>query len=119
MWLGIADYHYWIFSLNEDGGEQVFLENHVEFDTNFQSAYHQGFDAERVSAFLEEVHGYLDESTLLLSTESGELHLLGSGADFREDAYFWDDFCPYDETLTMEENVRNYEAAHRAARGAA
>lgn len=115
MWQGVADYHYQIFSLNGAGGEVVLRENHVEFDTNFQS--HQGFDPVKVAAFLEEVHGYLDESTLLLSTEGGSLHPIGSGADFREDGAFWDEFCPYDEDLTMEENVRNYQQVLMAARG--
>ena len=109
MWQGIADYHYWIFSLNEIGDEVILRENHVEFDDNFQSAHHQGFDPAAIAAFLEEVHGYLGESTLLLSTESGSFRSGGNGAEFQEDGFFWDEFCPYDPSMTLEENVRNFQ----------
>ena len=109
MWQGVADYHYWIFSLNENGDELILQENHVEFDDNFQSAYHQGFDSAAIAAFLEEVHGYLDESTLLLSTESGSFCAGGSGREFREDGFFWDEFCPYDPSMTLKDNVQNFQ----------
>ena len=109
MWQGIADYHYWMFSLDEAGNEVVLQEHHVEFDTNFQSAHHQGFDPAAIAAFLGKVHGYLDGSALLLSTENGSFCSGGSGADFREDGFFWDEFCPYDPSMTLEENVRNFQ----------
>ena len=109
MWQGVADYHYWIFSLDEAGNEVILQENHVEFDTNFQSAHHQGFDPVEVAAFLEEISSYLKDSTVLLSTEHGHFSTGDSGAEFQEDGFFWDAFCPYDPSMTMEENVRNFQ----------
>jgi hypothetical protein len=109
MGQGAAGYSYQIFSLNEAGEEVLLNRNDVSFDINFGSTAHQSFDAAAIAAFLEEVHGYLEGSTLLLSTESGLFCSGGSGTNFQEDGYFWDEFCPYDPSMTLEENVRNYQ----------
>ena len=109
MWQGCSAYTYQIFSLDDSGEETLLRENCVEFDINFGSPIHMGFDPVEIAAFLEEVHGYLDESTLLLSTESGSFSSGGSGAEFLEDVFFWDEFCPYDPSMTLEENLRNFK----------
>lgn len=105
---GIGSYQYCIFSLGENE-EIVFEEREVEFDLNFGSQNHQGFNAESLAVFLTDVHRHLDHSVLLLSTDRGEFRVGGSGADFREENHFWDKNCPYDEQLTLEENLQNYE----------
>jgi len=109
MGQGLAGYHYQVFSLSGDGEEVLYQENTLEFDVNFESPDHQGFDPVEIAAFLEEVYGYLEDSVVLLSTECGELRTGGSGADFRDGQYFWDEYCPYDESKTLEENVRKYQ----------
>lgn len=111
-WMGQGNtyYNYQIFFLDENGEEVLYQENGVEFDINFGSPIHQSFDAADIAAFLEEVHGYLDESTLLISTEGGTFRTGGSGVEFREDAYFWDDDCPYDNSKTLLENIQTFEA---------
>lgn len=108
MFQGLATYSYAIFSLAETGEEQIFQTNSVSFDINFGSDLHQEFDPATIAAFLEEVHGLLAESTLLASTEGGALRTGGSGAEFREDWDFWDEICPYDESKSLEENLRTY-----------
>ncbi len=113
---GIGCYTYRLFTLDAEGGEQVLRENTVEFDLNFGSPLHQSFDPAAIAAFLEEVHAYLADSRLLLSTEGGEAVIDGEGAAFRGDMFFWDDFCPYREDWTLEENLRNYAETHTAAR---
>ena len=118
MGQGSATYAYQIFSLDETGNEQVLRENSVDFDINFGSPYHQGFNAAALADFLEEVHGYLDRSTLLLSTEDGDFRTGGSGAAFRLDMDLWDTFCPYDETRSLLENLENLERVWTAARKA-
>lgn len=117
MGQGAAGYSYQIFSLNEAGEEVLLSSNYVSFDINFGSTAHQSFDAAAIAAFLEVVHGYLEESILLVSTESGVFRSGGSGADFREDGFFWDEFCPYDPSMTLEENVRNYQKYRMDALG--
>ena len=104
---GGAGYSYALFSL--EGGEKTILrEGGVQFDINFGSPVHTSFDVNAIAAFLEEVHGYLDASTLLLSTEGDEYASGGSGADFRGD-----DFSGtlYDTPGTWLERVQAARAA--------
>lgn len=108
MYQGSGDYHYAVFSLAETGEEQILRSNNVSFDINFGREDHGDFDPAAIGAFLEEVHGLLAESTLLASTEGGTLRTGGSGAEFQADYKFWDECCPYDESKTLEENLRNY-----------
>lgn len=109
---GFGNYIYGVFYLGEEADgiyEVVYDEQKIEFDLYFHNDY-QDFDPERIAAFLTDVHGYLnDNSTLLLSTEKGELRIGGSGAEFTDDFVFWDDNLPYDESLTLEENLQNYK----------
>lgn len=109
-------YDYKLFSLDSGGAEVPFRENRVGFDLEFDSTMHS-FDPTAIAAFLEEVHGYLDGSTLLLTTERGNFRTGGSGVDFRQDMDFWGDDCPYDESKSLEENLRNYEMYAKEIRG--
>lgn len=83
MGQGSASYNYTLFSL-EGGEEAILRQGSVEFDIG---AGILDFDPPAIAAFLEEVHGYLDESTLLLSTEDGFYASGGSGSDFRGDDF--------------------------------
>ena len=69
---------------------------------------------------MEEVHGYLAESTLLLSTDGGAFRTGGSGADFRESdlRVLWDEACPYDASQSLAENLQNYADTMAALRTA-
>lgn len=122
MWQGWAEYSYKLFypyivsPVTGERQEQILRESCLVWDNNFRMEGHH-FDAAELADFLEEVHGYLDDSTLLLSTEGGELRIGGSGADFREDMDFWDEYCPYDERNSLEENLRSYEAFSKEIRG--
>ena len=107
MYQGGAGYAYELLSL-EGGGLTLLRQGSVQFDVNFGSPSHDSFDADTIAAFLEEVHGYLDTATLLLSTEGGVYVSGGSGADFRGD-----DFSGtlYDTPGTWYQRVREAEAA--------
>jgi len=117
MGQGVATYHYQIFSLSEEGEEVLFLENSVDFDINFGSPHHDSFDPATIAAFLEEVHGYLNKSHLLLSTEGFELKMNVSGSEFLEDHKFWNEYLPYDDSKTLEGNLQAYEVFCCAAQG--
>ncbi len=119
MYQGCATYSYRLFSLDTAGQEVLLRENSVDFDINFGSEFHEGFDPSAIAAFLEEVHGYLDNSTLLLTTEGGAFRTGGSGGEFRENMDFWGDDCLYDENQSLEENLRNYETWSKEIRGIA
>ena len=109
MGQGCYAYDYQLFSLDCDGKELPFRESRVEFDFGFDSPTHQSFDPAAIAVFLEEVHGYLDNSTLLLTTESGAFRTGGSGADFRDDLSFLTDTQSYDNSKSLEENLRALE----------
>ena len=83
MWQGWAVYHYQLFSLDgaNPGTERLLRESTVVWDCNFHMAGHQ-LHIPALADFLREVRGYLDSSTLLMSTENGEFRTGGSGADF-------------------------------------
>lgn len=104
VYQGSAAYAYELLSL-ENGVLILLRQGSVEFDID---AGILDFDPEAIAAFLEEVHGYLDASTLLLSTEGGEYASGGSGADFRGD-----DFSGtlYDTPGTWLERVQAARAA--------
>lgn len=106
MYQGFAAYGYQLFSLSESGEEQLIQEGSVSFDLNFGSPMHESYDPKAIAAFLEEVHGLLKDSELLLTTENGEFRSGGSGAEFRDDLEFWMEEELYDENRSLEENIR-------------
>ena len=104
MGQGAGCYCYQLFSL--ESGWTVLGDGLVEFDVNFGSFAHLEYDPEAIAAFLREVHGYLDGSTLLFSTEGGspQKNLLG--------AEFWaDDFTggALRDSDNWEETLREFE----------
>ena len=111
MGMGYADYSYQFFSLNEVGEEVILKENGVEFDVNFYDPLQGNFDPAAISAFLQDVYGYLEHGTILLSTEGGVLATGGTGADFfRENDFFG---LPEDESL-WEQVLGDYADTARA-----
>ena len=85
MGQGAGCYCYQLFSL--ENGWTVLGDGLVEFDVNFGSFAHLEYDPEAIAAFLGEVHGYLDESTLLFSTEGGCPQKNLPGAEFWADDF--------------------------------
>ena len=107
---GSAAYEYQLFSLSEAGEEAVFREGSVEFDINFGSPIHGDFDPAAVAAFLEEVHGLLEDSELLLTTESGNFRSGGPGGAVQDDLEIWTTDPLYDESKSLEKNIRDIGA---------
>lgn len=75
MGQGYCSYQYRVFSLDGAGEPVIYRENLVEFDINFGSPLHEGFDIPEIAAFLREVHGYLDQAQELVNTSWGEIDL--------------------------------------------
>ena len=118
MYQGYATYTYELFFLDETGEEQVVREGSVSFDINFGSPMHDEFDPAAVAAFLEEVHGFLEGSELLLTTEGGNFRSGGPGSDFKDDLAHWTDNELYDENKSLEENIRDIGAYWEESRTA-
>lgn len=84
--MGLASYSYRLFSLTEAGEEVLLKENDVWFDLNFGSPVFTGeYDPAAIGAFMDDVHTYLDQSMLLVSTQNGELLTDIPGSDYRSD----------------------------------
>ena len=110
MSMGWLSFQYQLFYLTEDGEPVMLDELSLNCDCNDNAKPEDRMDPAAMAAFLERVHGYLENATLLLSTEGGAWHQPGSaGVEFRDDyATFWNaDRTPYDESLSLEENLRN------------
>ncbi|WP_295733705.1 hypothetical protein [uncultured Oscillibacter sp.] len=118
MYQGYATYTYELFFLDETGEEQVVREGSVSFDINFGSPMHDEFDPAAVAAFLEEVHGLLEDSELLLTTEGRNFRSGGPGSDFKDDLAHWTDNELYDENKSLEENIRDIGAYWEESRTA-
>ncbi|WP_300860777.1 hypothetical protein [uncultured Oscillibacter sp.] len=110
MYQGYATYTYELFFLDETGEEQVVRDGSVSFDINFGAPVHERFNPAAVAAFLEEVHGLLEDSELLLATEGGNFRSGGPGSDFKDDLAHWTDNELYDENKSLEENIRDIGA---------
>lgn len=115
MSTGLAGYSYQLFSLDESGNEVTKAENSVSFDVNMGSTLHEPMDAAAIAAFLQEVYGYLETSTLLMSTEDGRDWESVSGTDFFRESLPFDLELPNDQSL-WEQAIRDYEAEMTAAR---
>ena len=104
---GLASYSYRLFSLTEAGEEVLLKENNVWFDMNFGSPIFTGeYDPAAIGAFMDDVHAYLDQSVLLISTQHGRTTVGGAGADYRGDGFFDEALYSYDGT--WEERFARY-----------
>ena len=116
MFTGCAGYSYELFSLDGAGTEIMKADDYVEFDVNFGSHVHEPVDVSAISAFLREAYGYLENSTLLLSTEDGDPWPGMSGKEF-----FWASGCYFDlpeDPALWEQAIRDCEKEETAARSA-
>ena len=82
--MGSGCYHYRMFTLDGAGEEQLLRSDSVSFSLPAGEWGMEDLDG-AVADFLTEMHGVLEDSDLLLSTEGGVFRSGGSGADFRDD----------------------------------
>lgn len=119
MYQGFATYQYELFIISETGEELVLMQNQVEFDINFGSSLHQSFDAVGIAEFLWELHGYLADSVLLLSTEDLTFQ---SGIPGYQLVYYpfgcsYEDLMSLDSREAMEDAILCYEREEKEAQG--
>ena len=82
--MGSAYYSYELFTLDASGEEQLLRSGSVSFFLPAGEWSLADLDP-AVADFLTEVHGFLEGSDLLLTTENGDFRSGGNGADFRDD----------------------------------
>lgn len=117
MYQGFATYTYELFFLDKAGEEQVVREGSVDFDLNF-GPYHQRFEPAEIAAFLEEVHGLTEVGQLLLATVNGNVRTDRPGGDFTDDLEYWTEEALYDESRSLEKNIRAIGAYWKGERTA-
>ena len=102
--------------MDKDGGKLILRENSVEFDLNWGSQLGHSFDPAAIAAFMEDVNGLLVQGRLLLTTDEA---LEGIDPEHPRDALRWlledgsgyPSGYTYDESASMEANLRAYAAA--------
>lgn len=114
---GWAQYSYQLFSLDgaNPGTEQTLRESTVVWDRNFRESRHQ-LNTAALADFLAEVRGYLDGSTLLMSTEGGDFRTSGSGTAF-DDGFLEAWQLSEGDPALLEELLNAWELALRADQG--
>ena len=115
MYQGFATYWYELISFREDGSADLLDRGEVSFDLSFGREGHQ-FDAEAIAGFFWKLRGILQNSTVLMSTENGELQTGIPGLELQN--YMFGDLLSLDSLEAMEAAVRQQEAEMKAEQGA-
>ena len=115
MYQGFADYRYELVSFRADGSADLLDSGGVSFDLSFGREGHQ-FDAEAIAGFFWKLRGILQNSTVLMSTENGELQTGILGLELQN--YMFGDLLSLDSLEAMEAAVRQQEAERKAEQGA-
>lgn len=115
MYQGFATYWYELISFREDGSADLLDRGEVSFDLSFGREGHQ-FDAEAIAGFFWKLRGILQNSTVLMSTENGELQTGIPGLELQN--YMFGDLLSLDSMDAMEAAVRQQEAEMKAEQGA-
>ena len=116
MYQGDADYRYELVSFCTDGSAELLDSGAVSFDLNFGREGHQ-FGAGRNAGFFRRLREYLQNSTVLVSTENGEFQTGIPGLELQN--YMFGDLLSLDSLASMEAAVLRQEAEMKAAQGAA
>ena len=115
MYHGFATYWYELISFREDGSADLLDREEVSFDLSFGREGHQ-FDAEAIAGFFWKLRGILQNSTVLMSTENGELQTGILGLELQN--YMFGDLLSLNSLEAMEAAVRQQEAERKAEQGA-
>jgi len=119
MYQGFASYTYELFFLSETGEERVVMQNQVDFDVKFDAPYHESFEVDAIADFLWELRGYLEDSTLLLSTEDG---LFQSGVTFDQLIYYpfgasYENLMAIEDKDALEEALEQFVEVSKTEQG--
>ena len=122
MWQGWADYSFKLFypyivsPVTREREEQVLRESYLAFDGNFRMEGHH-FDASELADFLWEVHGYIADSTLLLSTEEGGFLSNVPGLEMQSDPF--GELLALDSREAVEAALYQWESEMKTEQGTA
>ncbi len=121
MYQGVCSYSYNLSTL-ADGGETTVRRNSVAFDINFGAPIHNGFDAGAIAAFMDEINDLLAHSVPMLNTDGDLLGTFEKEGRLYDSLWWLDSAEPVfvrDESQSLEENLKAFEAAMTANQEAA
>lgn len=121
MYQGVCSYDYELSTLKSNK-EKTIQYNHVDFDINFGSPYHTGFDTEAVAAFMDEINDLFAHSVVLLNTDSDlqetfEKETFEKGGQLYDSLWWLDNQEPVfvrDEGKSLLENLKEFQTAMTA-----
>ncbi len=118
MYQGVCTYEY-VLSTLADNKEKTVRFERVDFDINFGSPVHDGFDAQAIAAFMDEINDLLSHSVQLLNTDS-DLQGTFEREERLYDSLWWMDsqeppVFARDESKSLLENLEEYQKAMTAA----
>lgn len=116
MYQGFATYWYELISFREDGSADLLDRGEVSFDLSFGRDGHQ-FDAGRIAEFFRDLREYLQNGTVLVSTENGEFQTGIPGLELQN--YMFGDLLSLDSLTSMEAAILRQEAEMKTAQGVA
>jgi hypothetical protein len=118
MYQGVCTYEY-VLSTLADNKEKTVRYDHVDFDINFGSPVHDGFDAQAIAAFMDEINDLLSHSVQLLNTDSDLQGTFEKEGRLYDGLWWMDSQEPpvfvRDESKSLLENLEEYQKAMTAA----
>lgn len=121
MFQGVCSYGYELSTL-ADNREKTVRHNHVDFDINFGSMTHSGFDAEEIAVFMNEINGLLACSSVLLNTDSDLQETFEKEGRLYDSLWWLDNQEPEfvrDEGKSLLGNLKDFWTAMAAVQGPA
>ena len=116
MFQGVCMYDYSLSTLT-DNEETVVQSNQVEFDINFGTPLHNGFDSEAIDSFMDEINDLLSNSVQMLNTDNDLLGTFEKEGRLYDSLWWMDDWEPVfvrDESKSLLENLKDFQAAMTA-----
>ena len=113
MFQGVCTYSYSL-SVLTDNEETVIQWNKVDFDINFGTPVHNGFEPEAIAAFMEEINELLAHSVSLLNTDSDLAQSFEEEGRLYDNLWWLDNWEPVfvrDESKSLLENLKDFHTA--------
>lgn len=113
MYQGFCTYSYSLINLM-DNKRTVDRWSGVDFDINFGSPVHDGFDSEAIAAFMEEINDLLAHSVQLLNTEEELQGTFERQGRLYDNLWWMDGWEPdfvRDEKKSLRENLADFQIA--------
>ncbi len=116
MYQGVGSYGYSLCVFTDDK-ETVDRWNEIDFDINFGSPVHNGFDPEAIAVFMDEINDLFSHSVQLLNTASDLSDTFEREGRLYDSLWWLDIWEPEfvrDESKSLRENLEEFRTAMTA-----